>query len=180
MNMMKTIRLMVIFMLLLFPLHGAGHAMADQSDLFKTHIVSQNDATYFQHVTPVSTIHPLSSSEENLSLDMGRLHKYLAYGTIILAGIAATTGSDSATHHSTALGAATLGVMTMATGYYEYSDMFDLDEGLSKTNLHIVLGTLGAIGFAAEAIIASSDSSHGGLGIGSAAAMGAACILIIW
>jgi hypothetical protein len=70
--------------------------------------------------------------------------------------------------------------MTCATGYYEYGDMFEIDEGFSQYNLHIALGTLGAIGFAAEAIIASTDSSHGGLGIGSTAAMGAALIIIKW
>ncbi|MEE8479681.1 MAG: hypothetical protein V3T59_00405 [Desulfobacterales bacterium] len=113
-------------------------------------------------------------------LDMGFLHKYLGFGTLLLAGVAATTGSDSSIHHNSAVGAATLGVMTCATGYYEYGDMFEIDEGFSNYNLHIALGTIGAIGFAAEAIIASSDSGHGGLGIWSTAAMGAALIIIMW
>ena len=55
-----------------------------------------------------------------------------------------------------------------------------MDEGLSAANVHIVLGTLGAVGFAAEAVIASTGAGHGGLGIASAAAMGAAFIAILW
>ena len=123
---------------------------------------------------------PSSFSEGKTSLDMGLLHKYLGYGTLLLAGVAGATGSDSSVHHYSAVGAAALGVMTLSTGYYEYGDMFEIDEGFSQYNLHIALGTLGVIGFATEAIIASTDSSHGGLGVGSAAVMGTALIIIIW
>ena len=46
--------------------------------------------------------------------------------------------------------------------------------------LHIVLGTIGAIGFATEAIIASTGKGHGGIGIGSAVAMGVGFAIVIW
>jgi hypothetical protein len=177
---MKLIRGFVLSMLVLFALHGASYAGSDLYDLIDDQASFQDDATYFQHGTPLSNIQTSSFSEGKSSLDMGFLHKYLGYGTLLLAGVAAATGSDSSTHHYSALGSATLGVMTLATGYYEYGDMFDIDEGFSKYNLHIALGTLGAIGFATEAIIASTDSGHGGLGIGSAAVMGAAFIVILW
>ena len=72
------------------------------------------------------------------------------------------------------------GLMAAATGYYVYSDYFDADEGLSTYNLHIVLGTIGAIGFATEAVIAGTDSGHGGIGIGSAVAMGLAVAIVMW
>ena len=43
-----------------------------------------------------------------------------------------------------------------------------MDEGFSQYNLHIALGTIGALGVATEAIIASTDSDHGGIGIAPA------------
>ena len=132
---------------------------------------------------PLSSTYDLSSessSGDSSGLDIGSLHKYLGWGTLLLAGVAAVTGSDSSLHHNSALAATAFGLGTAATGYYEYSDYFDRDEGLSTHNLHIVLGTIGAIGFATEAVIASTDSGHGGIGIGSAVAMGLAFAIVIW
>lgn len=177
---MQFIRGLVVFVLILLAWYGASYAGSELHDLIDDQTSFQNDATDFQHGTPLSNLQSSSFSENNSSLDMGFLHKYLGYGTLLLAGVAAATGSDSSTHHYSAVGSATLGVMTLATGYYEYGDMFEIDEGFSKSNLHIALSTLGAIGFATEAIIASTDSDHGGLGIGSAAVMGAAFIVILW
>jgi hypothetical protein len=169
-----------IFTLILVFINITIPALADSSDLLSYTDMTPHDGAHFEHSTPLTTLKSATQSDKKISLEMGSLHKYLAYGTLVLAGVAATTGSDSSTHHSAALGAATLAVMTAATGYYEYGDMFDMDEGLTAANAHIVLGTLGALGFAAEAAIASSGSGHGGLGIASTAAMGAACIVILW
>ncbi len=177
---MKPLRIMAIITLVLFFINTTIPALADSSKLLSYTDTTAYDGTYFEHTTPLTTLKSATQSDAKISFDMGSLHKYLAYGTLVLAGVAATTGSHSETHHNAAVGAATLAVMTAATGYYEYGDMFDLDEGLSAANIHIALGTLGALGFAAEAIIASSDASHGGLGIASAAAMGAAFIVILW
>ena len=88
--------------------------------------------------------------------------------------------SDSSLHHNSAIGATAFGLMTLGTGYYEYGDMFEMGEGFSQNNMHIVLGTIGALGFATEAIIASTDSSHGGIGIASAIAMAGATVIIYW
>ena len=173
-------RLVTVFSLVLFLINIAIPALADSTKLFSSTDTTPFDGTYFEHATPVASIKSATQSNPLASLDMGSLHKYLAYGTIVLAGVAASTGSDSSTHHSAAIGASALAVMTAATGYYEYGDMFDMDENLSAANIHIVLGTLGAVGFAAEAVIASTGGGHGGLGIASAAAMGAACIIILW
>ena len=177
---MKAIRGFVLFMVILLAWHGSSYAGSELHELIDDQTSFQDDATYFQHGTPISNLQSLSFSEGNSALDMGFLHKYLGYGTLLLAGVAAATGSDSSTHHYSAVGSAALGVMTLATGYYAYGDMFEVDEGFSKSNLHIALSTLGAIGFATEAIIASTDSDHGGLGLGSAAVMGAAFIVILW
>ena len=97
-----------------------------------------------------------------------------------MAGVTWVTGSDSSLHHNSAIGATALGLMTLGTGYYEYGDMFEMDEGFSQYNLHIALGTIGALGFATEAIIASTDSGHGGIGIASAIAMAGATVIIYW
>jgi len=177
---MNLFRIVAIFTLVLFSISIATTAFADATDWLSYTETTPCDGTHFEHTTPLTTLKSATLSDSKLSLDMGSLHKYLAYGTLVLAGVAATTGSHSETHHSAAIGASMLAVMTAATGYYEYGDMFDMDEGLSAANIHIVLGTLGALGFAAEAVIASSGGGHGGLGIASAAAMGAACIVILW
>jgi hypothetical protein len=177
---MKLIRVFLFIAFILFTVNGASYADSDVYTLLYEQTIFQDDSPYFQHMTPISNIRSSLFSEDKSSLDMGFLHKSLGYGTLLLAGVAGATGSDSSAHHYSAVGAATLGLMTLATGYYEYGDMFEIDEGYSKYNLHIALGTIGAIGLATEAIIASTDSSHGGLGIGSAAVMGAAFIIIIW
>ena len=177
---MKRIRSAVLSMLVLFALHGASYAGSGLYDGIDDPTSFQDDPALFQHSTPISNLQPASFSEDKSSLDMGFLHKYLGYGTLLLAGVAAATGSGSSYHHYSAVGSATLGLMTLATGYHEYGDMFEPDEGFSKYNLHIALGTLGAVGFATEAVIAATDSDHGGLGIGSALVMGAALIVIVW
>jgi hypothetical protein len=139
-----------------------------------------DDTTQFQFNSTTANVQNSSSTQSNMQLNVGFLHKIFGYSTLALAGIAGLTGSDSSMHHNSAMGATALGLMTLATGYYEYGDMFEIDEGFSNYNLHIVLGTIGALGFAAEAIIASTDSGHGGLGIGSAIAMGGATVIIYW
>jgi hypothetical protein len=60
---------------------------------------------------------------------MGSLHKYLDYGTLLLAGVVATNGSHSETLHNAAIGAATLAVMTAVTGNGSNRG-FLLDKGL--------------------------------------------------
>ncbi len=177
---MKLVRITLIFSFILFLLHEASFASSDLFDLPKDQVFFQDDATQFQSVSPLYNIQPFLASESNSSIDMGIIHKYLGYATLLLAGVTAITGSARSIHHNSAMGATTLGIMTLATGYYEYGEMFEMEEGFSEYNIHIALGTLGAIGFTAEAIIASTDSGHGGLGIGSAVAMGGAFIIIIW
>ena len=113
-------------------------------------------------------------------MDVRFLHKICAYGTLALAGVAGFTGSDDSIHHNSAIGATVLGLMTLGTGFYLYGDMFEMDEGFSQYNIHIALGTIGALGFATEAIIARTDSGHGGIGIASAIAMTGATVIIYW
>ena len=139
-----------------------------------------NNTSQVESSTTVYNAQPSSASDSKFTLDVGFLHKIFAYGTLVLAGVAGVTGSDDSIHHNSAVGATALGLMTLATGYYEYGDMFEMDEGFSQYNLHIALGTIGALGFATEAVIASTDSGHGGIGIASAIAMAGATVIIYW
>jgi len=143
-------------------------------------IFLDNNANQFKSSSTVYNAQSSSASESKLHLDVGFLHKIFAYSTLVLAGVAGVTGSDSSLHHNAAIGATALGLMTLGTGFYEYGDMFEMDEGFSKYNMHIALGTIGALGFATEAIIASTDSGHGGIGIASAIAMAGATVIIYW
>jgi len=176
---MKLLRRILTLVLITIFLPGVCFA---GSDLFPLpdNIFLDNNTDQFQSSSTLYNVQSSPSSENKFQLDVGFMHKILAYGTLVLAGVTGVTGSDSSLHHNSALGATALGLMTLGTGYYEYGDMFEMDEGFSQYNLHIALGTMGALGFAAEAIIASSDSGHGGLGIASAIAMGGATVIIYW
>ena len=110
------------------------------------------------------------STTRSYGSTMGKLHKYMGYGTIIAAAAAGVSGSGGGGFHKGAgNAAAALAVATCITGFAEYSDYFDMEEGLSTHNIHIVLATLATAGFVATAIDANDndDDGHAGLGIGS-------------
>jgi len=104
---------------------------------------------------------------------MGKLHKSMGYGTIIAAAAAGVSGSDDGFHKGAGDAAAALALATCITGFAEYSHYFDMDEGMSTYNIHIVLATLATAGFVATAIDANvnDDDGHAGLGIGSTVLM---------
>ena len=116
-------------------------------------------------------------------LDFGSMHKYLGYSTLLLAGIAAVSSSNRSVHYGSSYAATGTALAACWTGYIEYGDRFDLDEGvLSEDNLHIILGVLGTIGFATAVAIADSGkgSSHSGVGGVSATSMLISVIVIKW
>ena len=116
-------------------------------------------------------------------LDFGSMHKYLGFSTLLLAGIAAVSSSNRSVHYGSAYAATGTALATCWTGYIEYSDRFNLDEGvISEDNLHIIIGVLGTIGFATAVAIADSGegSSHSGIGGASAASMLISVIVIKW
>lgn len=176
---MKRIKKIVVLGLIAVFLPGVCLA---GSELFPLpdNIFSDHNVHQFRASSTAVNAQTSSTSASKFQLDAGFLHKIFAYGTLALAGVAGLTGSDDAIHHNSAIGATALGLMTVATGYYEYGDMFEMDEGFSGTNMHIALGTIGALGFATEAIIASTDSGHGGIGIASAIAMAGATVIVYW
>jgi hypothetical protein len=111
------------------------------------------------------------TSEETCWMYAGDAHKYLGYGTLLMAAAAGVSGGDNGFHKSAGVGAAVLGVAACGTGFYAYDNYFDLNEGFSWHNIHIVLGALATAGFVAVAAsaISNDDNSHAGLGIGSTA-----------
>jgi len=110
-------------------------------------------------------------------------HKYLGYGTIVLAGVTAATNSDEDLHESIAYATTAAALSTVLTGFLTHSDRFDTYEGLfSKDNLHIMLGTLGAVVLTTAVVIADDgrESSHSGLGVAGGVLMTLGVIDIKW
>ncbi len=103
----------------------------------------------------------------------GKSHKYMGYGTLVAAAAAGLSGSDDDFHKGAGDAAAALAVLTCITGFMEYSHYFDMDEGMSPYNIHIVLASLATAGFVATAIDANDndDDGHAGMGIGSTVLM---------
>jgi ammonia channel protein AmtB len=119
----------------------------------------------------------------SISLNYEKIHKYLGYSTILLVGMAAITSSNESLHYASAYTATGTALATCFTGYYEYRDRFDLDEGLfADDNLHIILGTLGTLGVATAIAIADSgeEKSHAGIGITGGTSMLISVIVIKW
>ncbi|RJP84172.1 MAG: hypothetical protein C4518_19915 [Desulfobacteraceae bacterium] len=116
------------------------------------------------------------SSGSRMSIDRisaGKLHKYLGYATLAAGLVAGVSGSDDGLHKGAGTAAAAFAVATCATGFSEYGNYFDMDEGLSVHNIHIVLGTLATAGFVATVAnaYANDDDGHAGLGIASGVLM---------
>ena len=134
-----------------------------------------------QDIMPIDTSSPDKSSGISSS-DMGNTHKYLGYGTLLCAGVAGVSGGDNALHKGAGIAAALMAIAACATGYAEYGDCFDMDEGFSDYNIHIVLGTLAAAGFAATAAsaISSDDTGHAGVGVGATVLAVIPVIVIKW
>jgi hypothetical protein len=114
-----------------------------------------------------------ASGSTDSRFSMGKMHKYLGYATLGAALAAGVSGSDDGFHKGVGTAAAALAVATCVTGFSEYSNYFDVSEGLSMHNIHIVLGTLATAGFVATAAnaFANDDDGHAGLGIASGVLM---------
>lgn len=136
--------------------------------------VSSTDISPARNTTSASNARSYGST-------MGKLHKYTGYGTIIAAAAAGVSGSGGGGFHKGAGNAAAgLAVATCITGFAEYSHYFDMDEGMSPYNIHIVLATLATAGFVATAVDANNndDSGHAGLGIGSGILMAVPIVIL--
>lgn len=137
------------------------YAMADESDLG----------------------HEYSTVPQGGEDGLEKWHKYLGYGTVVMAGITAISSSDEDLHESVAYATAAGALSTLLTGYLAHGDRFDLEEGFfSKDNLHITMGTIGAALLTTAVVLANngSESSHSGLGVTGGVLMTFAVIDIKW
>lgn len=119
-----------------------------------------------------------------------KVHEYLGLGSLLLAGAAivapkegdegnGSSNSNSGAHHNLATGAAVLGAGAVLTGVAFHFDDIKFSRGLrDPDNLHALLATIGALGFA-MAVSQAPEDSHAAYGIVGAVSM-AAAIKITW
>lgn len=116
-------------------------------------------------------------------LNYEKLHRYLGYTTLVLAGLTAVTSGNKDVHYGAAYGTVGAALGTLFSGYLAHGDRFNLKDGLfTEDNNHILLGTIGAIGCIAAVALADSGggNSHDGIGIFGGTAMALSVITIRW
>ena len=115
--------------------------------------------------------------------DYRGLHRYLGYGTVVLAGIAAVSSSNRSVHYGAAYAAAGTALGASITGYAAYGRYLNMRRGLfSDNNLHVMLGVLGTAGIATAVLLADSDggSNHAGIGSAAAISMAVSVAIVRW
>ena len=175
--------LLIIKGILLF----ASDTSAQDDDYFKTFLMSENklwitDSELFPIILEKDPfINKLSSAKKiNSKENFQQSHKYMGYATLLLAGLSSITGSSNSFHINLGRAATASAIATCATGYIEYSDVLEHEQGLSDTNLHVGLGAIGTLGFVVTVALAESDKNHGGLGVLSGGAIMVSFIKIKW
>ena len=111
-------------------------------------------------------------------LTANKLHKYLGIGSISAAGLTVLTAGDdeggngdSGIHHQLAYTALGLGAAAVLTGLIFHWDDISLANGFSDPdNLHMLLTTLGTLGYARAVDLAPGDG-HSGYGSSGALSM---------
>jgi hypothetical protein len=107
-------------------------------------------------------------------------HKYLGYTTAALAGVTAATSSSAGVHRTAGYVTTGLSLITTAIGFYEYGEYFDLDEGFSGYNMHMILETAATIGFMATTALQSETDTHAVIGGVSTAMMILPILVVHW
>jgi hypothetical protein len=176
--------LAVLFLVFNFSTMAGADPLSDLSapdHLQSSLILTKEDISHLfagDQNEPVPALAPAS-----IGINFGKVHKYLGYSTLLLAGVAAVTSSTKSLHYGAAYATTGTALATCFTGYYEYRDRFDLGNGfLDEDNLHILLGTLGTLGVATAVAIADSgeNKSHAAVGITGGASMMVSIIVIKW
>ncbi len=112
-----------------------------------------------------------TSDSQVQSLDLRPAHKYLGFATAAMAGITAASFSSEDFHKIAGYTTVGLSLLTTGIGFYEYGEYFDLDEGFTGYNLHMILETLAIIGFIATTALQDEDGAHAVMGGVSTAMM---------
>ncbi len=158
------------------PAAGNGHITGiDQRTRFSMTEMVNNEASGYNS--------PGSGAGSSSRFGLRKMHRYLGYGTLVLAGVTAVSGSESDLHCGAAYAATGTAVATCVTGFMKYHRRWNPGKGLfHDDNAHIMLGVIGGIGMVASVISADSDSGPGHAGIGAAggALMAVSVILIKW
>lgn len=136
---------------------------------------NQNNQDEFE---PTSSKNSLNSESQNV--DLSSAHKYLGYATALLAGITAVTFSSKDFHEIAGYTTAGLSLITTGIGFYEYGEYFDLDEGFSGYNMHMILATAATIGFLATAALQDEKGIHAAIGGVSTAMMILPIFVVHW
>jgi hypothetical protein len=121
-----------------------------------------------------------SSNSQSQDVDLRSAHKYLGYATAALAGITAATFSLQGVHEIAGYTTAGLSLITTAIGFYEYGEYFDLDEGFTGYNMHMILETVATIGFIAAAALQDEKGTHAVIGGVSTALMILPIFVVQW
>lgn len=162
--------------------NGVAELAIDHSRLFAGY--QDREARHYAMASGGSGSSPGYAAAERKRADRLEVwHKYLGYGTVLLAGITAATNSQESFHEGAAYATAAGALSTVLTGYLAHRDRFDTGQGLlTRDNLHIALGTLGAVILTTAVAIADDgeESSHSGLGVTGGVLMALGVIDIKW
>ena len=120
----------------------------------------------------------LNSQSQNASLSSA--HKYLGYATALFAGITAVSFSSEDFHEIAGYTTAGLSLITTGIGFYEYGEYFDVEEGFSGYNMHMILETAATIGFLATAALQDEKGIHAAIGGVSTAMMILPIFVVHW
>ena len=169
--------------LLIFLLSGNTFVLADDKDTLSFNSDYFVDSSFITQSSKndsvtISLTDDLNSESHNVNLRSA--HKYLGYATAALAGVTAATSSSAGVHQTAGYITAGLSLITTAIGFYEYGEYFDLDEGFSGYNMHMILETAATIGFMATAALQSEKGAHAVIGGVSTAMMILPIFVVHW
>lgn len=174
---------MMVFLIILSPFFITSTLFAQNQDVWAVLEGSPLLSSPFQISEPDEfKSMPISMEKTRVSRtpDMGSVHKYMGYGTLLLAAGAAFSSSSKDVHEPMGYAAATAATLTCFSGFMEYSDYFDTREGFSKYNIHIVSGVAATAGFIVTAILGAGGDDHGGIGGGSTVLMCVPIVILKW
>jgi putative salt-induced outer membrane protein YdiY len=177
----KSIRILSTVLIIL--LLGNTFAFAEDKDVlifnddYFVDSLSINQSNKNESAT-ISSTNSLNSQSQNVNLRSA--HKYLGYATALLAGITAATFSSKDLHEIAGYTTAGLSLITTGIGFYEYGEYFDLDEGFTGYNAHMILETLATVGFMATAALQDEKGTHAAIGGVSTAMMILPIFVVHW
>lgn len=185
----------------------ADTAVSDVTKLSPTSMYSQNPQSYMlalNEAAPMDSqandatieaaakLSAQSAEFEPPFFSGSNAHKYMGLGTLILVAATAMTAPEEdegptvstqsrtqGTHQSLGRLTAAMAAATVTSGLLTHWDDFHLEDGIADPdNLHVLLGTLGAIAML-NAVSKAPGNGHPGTGIAGGIAMGAA-IKLTW